>query len=147
MSQLDNAFKAFKSNPTAESAWKLQQEMVAYAASPKATEGKSSTRKESRKPAQLKTKKGGKWDAKLKEILELFAVFDWEVFPYKSNKYIEAWKVTDAELNQAVLYLTTDGFSMGGKKPDEVLTGSFEGYEDRDRFNDFLASNDIEIDE
>lgn len=146
-SNLDNAFKAFKSSPTAENAWKLQQEMVAYEFLAKTTEVKPLAEKQKKQAEKLKTKRGGKWDALLKEILELFAVFKWDVVAWKSNEYVEAWKVTDAHHNQAVLYLTTNGFSMGGKKPNEVLTGSFEGYEEQDRFDDFLVSNGIEIDE
>lgn len=149
---LETAFEAFKQNPNAANAWNLQQAMVAYAQPATASTttqetGSKEQGKKKRTPAALKTKKGGKWDAMLKEILELFAAFDWEVIPYKSNSYIEAWKVTDIDLNQAILYLSSNGFSLGGKKPGEVLKGQFEGYEDLDMFNDFLVSNDIEIDE
>lgn len=101
----------------------LQQAMVAYSAgSPHQSKSKKT----------LKTRKSGKWNKLLKEVLELFAVFDWSVVPYKSNEHIEAWTIISKDGNQAVLYLDSNGFTMGGKKPSDILTGEFEGYDDQD---------------
>jgi iron uptake system EfeUOB component EfeO/EfeM len=148
----DKAVEAFKNNPSAENAWELQKAMVVYSAEfsePIKDKKVVKTRKVTKtaKTAGLKTRKGGKWDKLFKEVQELFAAFDWSLILYKSNENIEAWKVLTKDGNQAILYLSSDGFSMGGKKAGDVLTGEFEGYDDMDRFNDFLVSNDIEIDE
>lgn len=109
---------------SAENAWALQQAMVAYSASFTAP---SKTKKN--KATVLKTRKGGKWNKLFKEVLDLFAAFDWSVVRYKFNEHIESWTVTSKDGNQAVLYLDSNGFTLGGKKPGDILTGEFEGYE------------------
>jgi hypothetical protein len=143
---IDQLFVEFKANPTPENGWKLNQAMVAYSESHEGT--KKTTKDTERLPMvnpHLKTRKGGDWDLYLSQFIDICNAFDWEIIPFKSNKYLESWKVTEKNLNQAVLYLGVDGFSMGSSKKDKPLTGAFEGYEDKDRFTEFLYMNGIEI--
>lgn len=138
MTQLDKAFELFKENPSGDNVASLLSAIVEY---------QKMSKKEGlkHKTPTLKTKKGGKWNIFFSEIQELFTTFEWVVSPYKSNEYVEAWKVTYKN-DQAILFLTSNGFSMGSKNPDEKLKGEFAGYEDQERFYDFLVSNGIEVD-
>lgn len=146
MTHLEQAFNAFKSNPTAENAWELQQEMVAYGSTAIATEAKQSTTKKAKKSAKPKTSKGKLWDNKLSEILDLFAVLEWEITPYKVGEQIESWKVTNQQSDRALLFLDSNGFTMGAVKVGQKLGGEFQGYEDREAFIDLLVANGIEPD-
>lgn len=146
MSRLEQAFNAFKSNPTAENAWKLQQEMVAYSSTAIAVEAKQPTTKKSKKPAKPKTSKGKLWDNKLAEILDLFAVLEWETTPHKTSEHIESWKITSQQGDRALLFLDSDGFNIGAVKAGQELKGEFQGYEDGEAFIDLLVANGIEPD-
>jgi hypothetical protein len=146
MTRLEQAFNAFKSAPTAENAWKLQQEMVAYGSSLTVIETKQPTAKKAKKSAKPKTSKGKLWDNKLSEILDLFEVFGWEVSLHKANEHIESWKVTNQQGDRALLFLGTDGFTMGSVKAGQELGGEFQGYEDREAFINLLVTNGIEPD-
>ncbi len=144
--QLDKAIEAFKSNPTPANAWAVQVVMMEYQKT-FGTNPKEKVQPKTPTKTNLKTKKGGKWDKIFKDVLDLFVAFEWQVKPFKSNEYIESWIVIAKGGEKAVLYLDTNSFSMGGQKPDETLKGEFEGYEERDRFEDFLVSNGIEIED
>lgn len=150
MTQLEKAFKAFQKNPSSENGWKLQQEMVAFANSTASVNSKAISEKPS-STKKLKTCKGGKWDAKLAEIIELFNALEWEITSGKGNAQIETWNVTSKNGDRALLGLDSSGFSMFGNLSKSMtnipLKGDFEGYDDIEVFHDFLVSNGIEIDD
>lgn len=144
---LDRAYQAFLDNPTAESYLTLSVNAQRYIEFVAIVETLNIY--ESKKPQIkiLKTKNYPHKNKQFAEIQDLFRAMEWTIVPYKATEQIESWKVRDKEKNTAILYLDTNGFSMGAATPNGKLKGNFEGYEDIDVFTDWLATNDIEVED
>lgn len=137
---LRKAFSNFLTNPTPNHAWILQQNLLQYAAMFPNGNGKNS------EIPIYKTKKGEKWDVKLAQILEICIVYwGWEVEPF-TTKFGDAWRLTDSQKHQAILYLGDKGFSMGNMVP-EPLTGEFESLEDKIVFRSWLKSYGVSLED
>lgn len=143
---IDKAFEAFKTNPSPENAWLLQQAMVDYARTetPKAITKVKSVK--APKAIALKTSKGKIRDKELQAIADVFIAQGCSIEYGSKNEYVEAWVLTDKDGNRARLYLGADLWSMGTNNGTK-LKGVFEDYDDKEVFQSMLDANGIEIDE
>lgn len=145
MTSLDKVMESFKANPTPENAWQVQIAMIDYQKAWHQSTTKASTKGGAL--VKFKTAKGKHWDDKLQEIIDLFVALGCTVREGKKNQYIQCWELTDKEGNKAGLYLGTE-FTMGPLRvKDRPLAGRFESYDDRTNFVDFLACNDIHLED
>lgn len=146
MARLDEAFNAFKSDPTPASAWALQVAMVEHQQEMK--QGMAN-QEEQPKPKKVSTRKlsstkGRLYTEKLAEIIDVFTGLGCTVKAWQSRDDIESWIFTDKDGNKGWLYLDSDDFTMGATKG---LQGVFEGFDDKAQFVGFLSDNGIDLSE